>query len=283
MTGAEAWRILARFRRHPLGVAGLALCLVLVFGAVFADVLASADPTRIAPRDRFLGPGWGHPFGTDHLGRDIFARVLYGGRIALWVAMVAVSLSLAAGALLGILAAYGPRWLDNLTMLVFDAIRSFPNVLLALAIVTLIGPSLGTLIFVVVITSVPDFGRVVRTQTLALRTADFIEAERSLGAGPVRIMWSHVLPNVIGPVFILASMEIPVVITLEAGLSFLGLGVRPPTPTWGSILADGYASIHDTPWLIVMGGLPVVLATLGFTFVGEALRDMLDPKLARSL
>lgn len=283
MIGAEAWRILARFRRHPLGLAGLALCLILVFGAVFADLLATADPTRIVPRDRFFGPGWGHPFGTDHLGRDIFARVLYGGRIALWVAIVSVTLSVAAGAVLGIVAAYGPRWVDNLTMLLFDAIRSFPNVLLALAIVTLVGPSLETLIFVVVITSVPDFGRVVRTQTLALRSADFIEAERSLGAGPVRIMWSHVLPNVIGPVFILASMEIPVVITLEAGLSFLGLGVRPPTPTWGSILADGYANIHDSPWLILMGGLPVMLATLGFTFVGEALRDMLDPKLARSL
>ncbi len=270
--------LLARFRQHPLGLFGLVLCLCLIFGAVFADQLAAADPVRLAPRDRFLPPSWTHPMGTDHLGRDIFARVLHGGRVALTVALVSVVLSLGIGGALGMMAAYGPRWLDNALMLVFDAIRSFPTIMLALAIVTLFTPSLTTVVFVVVLTSTPDFGRVVRTHTLALKASAFVEAERSLGAGPFRIVLVHLVPNIAGPVFILASMEIPVVIGLEAGLGFLGLGVRPPVPTWGSILNDGYTYIQESAWLVLMGGAPVILATLGFTFVGEALRDMLDPR-----
>ncbi len=208
--------------------------------------------------------------------------MLYGGRIALWVSLIAVSLSLAFGLVLGLLAGYGPRWLDNLLMLVFDAVRSFPTVMFAMAVVTLIGPSLGTIILIVVVTSMPLYGRIVRTQTLSLKAQEFILAERALGASTLRVLASHMLPNVIGPVLILASMEIPVVITLEAGLSFLGFGVRPPTPSWGSILNDGYQFIRDTPWLVLAGGVPLVVTTLGFTFLGEALRDIFDPKLARN-
>jgi peptide/nickel transport system permease protein len=147
--------------------------------------------------------------------------------------------------------------------------------------VTILGPSLNTVIFIVVVTSIPVYGRIVRTQTLSLRNHEFILAERALGAGSFRVLLHHVLPNVIGPVLILASMEIPVVITIEAGLSFLGVGVRPPTPSWGSILNDGYAFINDTPWLVIAGGAPVVITTLGFTFLGEALRDIFDPRLRR--
>ena len=150
-----------------------------------------------------------------------------------------------------------------------------------LAMVTLLGPSLSTIITVIVVASIPVYGRIVRIQTLSLKETEFVLAERALGAGPIRILFSHILPNVIGPLLILASMEIPVVITIEAGLSFLGLGVRPPTPTWGSILQDGYQYIRDTPWLVVSGGLPLILTTLGFTFLGESLRDAFDPKLNR--
>lgn len=276
MTGA-----LRRLLREPLGALGLGLVLVIVASAVFADALAAYPPTQLDVRNRLSGPTAQHWFGTDHLGRDTFSRVVHGGRIALLVSLVSVGLSLAIGLVLGMIAGYGPRWLDNLLMLVFDAVRSFPTIMFALAVVTLFGPSLETVILIVVVTSIPVHGRIVRTQTLSLKAQEFILAERAMGAGPVRVLFHHVLPNVIGPVLILASMEVPVVIAIEAGLSFLGLGVRPPTPSWGSILNDGYGFIRDTPWLILAGGLPVVMTTLGFTFLGEALRDVFDPRLKR--
>jgi peptide/nickel transport system permease protein len=152
----------------------------------------------------------------------------------------------------------------------------------ALAAVTLAGPSLEMVILILIVTSVPVYGRIVRTQTLSLKETEFILAERSLGAGAGRILFVHVLPNVIGPLLILASMDVPVVVTVEAGLSFLGLGVRPPTPSWGNILADGYAFIRSTPWLVLAGGVPLILVTLGFTFLGETLRDIFDPRLRRT-
>lgn len=147
--------------------------------------------------------------------------------------------------------------------------------------ITVVGPSINTVIGVVVITSVPGYARIARTQTLALKNTGFILAERALGAGTGRVMFSHIVPNVIAPLLILASMDIPVVITIEAGLSFLGLGVKAPTPSWGSILRDGYSFIRDTPWMVVAGGIPLILMTVGFTFLGEALRDVFDPKLKK--
>jgi peptide/nickel transport system permease protein len=188
-------------------------------------------------------------------------------------------LALAAGLVFGMLAGYGPPWLDNALVLAFDAVRSFPTIMFALALVTLLGPSILTIVVIVVITSFPVYGRVVRTQTQSLKTHDFVLAERALGAHLVRVLVRHILPNVVGPVLILASMEIPVVVTIEAGLSFLGVGIRPPTPSWGSILNDGYTFIRDTPWPVLAGGLPLVVTTLGFTFLGEALRDLFDPTL----
>ncbi len=185
--------------------------------------------------------------------------------------------------LLGLLAGFGPRWLENSLLLLFDAVRSFPVIIFALAVVTLIGPSLYTVILVVAITSVPIYARIVRTQTQAIRHHEFILAERAMGASTPRILAVHILPNVIGPLLILASMDVPLVITLEAGLSFLGLGVRPPTPSWGSILNDGYNYIRSSPWPVIAGGLPLIVTTIGFTFLGEALRDIIDPKLRRNL
>jgi peptide/nickel transport system permease protein len=272
---------LRRLLREPLGALGVGLVLVIVASALFADALAAFQPTQLDIRNRLSAPTTLHWFGTDHLGRDTFSRVVHGGRIALMVSLVAVGLSMTIGLMLGMLAGYGPRWLDNALLLLFDAVRSFPTIMFALAVVTLLGPSLETVIFIVVVTSIPVYGRIVRTQTLSLKAQEFILAERAMGAGPVRVLLHHVLPNVIGPVLILASMEVPVVITIEAGLSFLGLGVRPPTPSWGSILNDGYGFIRDTPWLILAGGLPVIMTTLGFTFLGEALRDVFDPRLKR--
>jgi peptide/nickel transport system permease protein len=276
-----AARALKRILREPLGAFGLVLVVIVVVSALGADVFAAYPPSKISPADRFAAPSLAHLLGTDQLGRDLLSRILYGGRIALGIAVGATALSLAIGVVLGLVAGYGPRWLDNLLLLVFDTVKSFPTVMLALTLVTLTGPSLSAVILVVVIVNVPSYARIIRTQTLVLRDAEHVMAARSMGAGTARILAVHILPNILGPILILASMDIPVVVAIEAGLSFLGLGVRPPTPSWGTILNDGFANIRDSYWIVVAAGLPIVLTTLGFTFLGETLRDVFDPRLRR--
>ncbi|MBZ9985918.1 ABC transporter permease [Mesorhizobium sp. BH1-1-5] len=273
--------MLRRILREPLGAFGLTLVVIVVLSAVFADVLTSYSPTKLAPAERFAPASLQHLLGTDHLGRDLFSRVLHGGRIALAIALGATGLSLIGGIVLGLIAGYGPRWLDNLMLLLFDAIKSFPTVMLALTLVTLTGPSLLAVLIVVVLVNVPGYARIIRTQTLVLKSAEHVMAARSMGASTARILTIHILPNVIGPILILASMDIPVVVAIEAGLSFLGLGVRPPLPSWGAILNDGFVNIRDSYWIVVAGGLPIILTTLGFTFLGETLRDVFDPRLKR--
>lgn len=276
---SEWSRAFRRLVREPLGLLGLSLVVLVILSAIFADVLSPFEPTRISPRDRFLPMSAEHLLGTDQLGRDLFSRVLHGGRIALYVALVSTAISLALGIVLGLVAGYGPRWLDNLMILVFDAMKSFPTVMLALALVTITGPSLTSVILVVILVNIPGYARIIRTQTIAIKSSEFVTAAQSMGASSARILRVHILPNVIGPLVILASMDIPVVIAIEAGMSFLGLGVRPPTPSWGSILNDGFSSIRDTAWIAIAGGLPIIITTLGFTFLGETLRDVLDPRL----
>ncbi len=275
--------ILRRITREPLGMIGLVLVVLIVISALLAGVIAPYDPIELRIVDRLQGPSAAHLLGTDQLGRDLFSRVLYGGQVALKVALISIGAALGVGVLFGMIAGFGPRWLDNIIMLFFDTIRSFPTVMFALATVALVGPSLETVIAVIVVTTIPNYGRVVRTQTLSIRSNEFIKAERAMGASMVRILGVHVLPNVIGPLMILASMDIPTVIALEAGLSFLGMGVKPPTPSWGSILNDGYTLIRNTPWPIIAGSIPLVLITLGFTFLGESLRDLIDPKLRKNI
>lgn len=270
-----------RFFREPLGVLGLFLVVILVLGAIFAPYITDYEPNKIDIKARLSPPSSEHWVGADQLGRDTFTRVLYGTRVALKVAAWSISLALLGGLILGMIAGYGPRWLDNVLILIFDAVRSFPTIMFALAIITLTGPSLDMVILVIVITSIPVYARIVRTQTMSLRENEFVLAARSIGTGWFRMLYLHILPNVIGPLLILASMDIPVVVTIESGLSFLGLGVRPPTASWGTILADGYAYVRNTPWLLVAGGVPLILTTLGFTFMGETLRDIFDPTLKR--
>ncbi|ESY10638.1 peptide ABC transporter permease [Mesorhizobium sp. LNJC395A00] len=266
-----------------MGVLGAALVVLVFASALFAPLIITHDPIRIMVGPRLADPSLNFLLGTDQLGRDTFSRVIIGGRIPLLVAFASLGSSLAAGLVLGLIAGFGPRWLDNLLLVLFDTIRSFPGIIFALAVIGLLGPSLGSVILVIAITSMPIYARVVCTQTKALRNSEYIAAERSMGAGSTRILAVHVLPNVIGPLLILVSMDVPAVIAVEAGLSFLGLGVRPPTPDWGAILNDGYSYINATPWLVIAGGIPIILATLGFTFLGEALRDMFDPKLRKDL
>ncbi len=268
-------------RRLDAGfIAGATLVALMVGCAVFAPALAPYRPNALAPLLRFSPPSAAHLFGTDQLGRDLFSRALYGGRTAFTVALTATLVSLALGILAGLAAGYGPRWFDNALLLLFDALRSFPVVMLGLGLVTVLGPSALAVIAVVVITQAPSYGRIMRTQTLSLRQTEFVLAERSLGAGTPRILIRHILPNVLGTLVVLASMDIPSVIGIEAGMSFLGLGVRPPTSSWGTLLNDGFAYIRETPWPALAGGVPIILATLGFTFLGESLRDRLDVRLA---
>lgn len=278
---SELSQIISGVARDPLGLIGLVLVGAIVASAILAPWIVPYDPVAMHVVDRLQGPSLKYFLGTDQLGRDTFSRVVMGGQVALQVALPAVFGAMVIGLSLGMVAGYGPRWLDNALMLLFDTIRSFPTVMFALAVVAVVGPSIQTVLFVVMATSIPNYARVARTQTLTLRNSEFILAERSMGASVVRILGVHMLPNIIGVLVVLAAMDIPLIIALEAGLSFLGLGVKPPTPSWGSLLKDGYALIRETPWIVVGGALPIILATLGFTFLGESLRDVVDPKLRR--
>lgn len=279
--GGEGRRKLRRLLGNWQGLTGISLVTLFLVSAIFAPLLAPYDPNALDIPARLSGPSWQHFAGTDQLGRDTFSRVIHGGRVALYVATIGISVSMTCGLLFGMLAGYGPRWLDNILLLLFDVIRSFPTIVIALAAVALLGPSLNLILVIVIVTTIPGYARLVRTSTMALRNTEFIIAERSLGVTVGGILWRHILPNVVGPMFILAAMDVPVVVTVEAGLSFLGLGVLPPTASWGSILNEGYLLIRQTPWPIVAGGIPLVLTTLGFTFLGEALRDIFDPRLAK--
>ncbi len=262
----------------PMGVLGLTLVSILVFLSVFAGLIAPYDPAGIDVTQRFETPSWDHLLGTDELGRDVFSRALYGGRTALKVALIATSAALSIGTVLGIMAAYGPKWLDNTIVLILNTIRAYPVIILALAVGPMFGAGLTTVIGILIFTSVPYYGRVVRTAALSVMQTEYIDAEYAMGASSFRVTFRHVLPNIIGPMLIMANMDIPVVIAAEAGLSFLGVGVKPPETSWGLMLDQGYRFINRTPWLVIAAGVPLIIATLGFTFLGEALRDAFDPK-----
>ena len=257
--------------------------LIVVFCGIFAPWIAPFDPFKINVPDKFQAPSLAHLMGTDNLGRDIFTRVIVGSRIALTVGISTIGIALVLGLILGLIAGYGPRWLDNLLMLIFDSIYSFPTVILGLTVVTLLGASVTTLVLVVIVIQTPAYARLTRTATLTLKNSEYIQAIESLGASPLRIIFLHILPNVVGPLLIIASMDIPSVVALEAGLTYLGMGIPPPAPSWGRILQEGYSLIREAPWIVVAGGIPLIITTLGFTFLGESLRDMLDPKLRRML
>ena len=272
------------FRRiwsSPSGRIGLIATLIVVLGGVAAPLIATYMPNQIDVAARMSPPSASHWLGTDHLGRDLFSRGLFGTRIAVGVALAVTATALVLGILLGVTAAYAPAPVERAILAVFDIISSFPSLILALALVAVLGPGLLNVIVLVTIVFVPQFGRVARAQTLTVKERPFLEAERALGASGGRIMLFHVLPNIVGPIVVLASMNVPVVITLEAGLSFLGVGIRPPLASWGSMLFDGFTYLEQSLWPVLVAGGMLTLATLGFTLFGESLRDAIDPKLRR--
>jgi len=271
--------ILGQIWRRGTGRIGLILVLIILIAGLGAQVLSPYDPDELDILNRFADPSWAHPMGTDHLGRDLLSRMLYGTQIALLVAVSTIIISLVAGTLLGIGAAYAPREVERAILILFDIISSFPSLVFALAVVALLGPGLDKVVMIVAVTLLPHFGRVARAQVLSLKNAPFLEAEQVLGASATRVVLVHIVPNIMGPLVVLASMDIPVVITIEAGLSFLGVGVPPPLASWGTLLNDGYANLTETVWPVAFAGLMLTIATLGFTLFGEALRDAIDPKL----
>ncbi len=271
--------VLAQIWRRSTGRLGLILVVIILIMGLGAQVISPYDSNELDILNRFSDPSWIHPMGTDHLGRDLFSRMLYGTQIALLVAVSTIIISLVAGTLMGIAAAYAPREIERAILILFDIISSFPSLVFALAVVALMGPGLGKVVLIVSVTLLPHFGRVARAQVLSLKNAPFLEAERVLGASAARLVLVHIVPNIMGPLVVLASMDIPVVITIEAGLSFLGVGVPPPLASWGTLLNDGYANLTETIWPVTFAGLMLTIATLGFTLFGEALRDAIDPKL----
>jgi peptide/nickel transport system permease protein len=280
--GSGALGMLREVAHHPKGVVGLVIVGGLILLAFFPSVFAPASPYAQNIVDRLQGPSREHLLGTDELGRDLLSRVIFGARIALGVSIPAVTAALLAGLVLGVIAGYAGGIIDSVMIVVMDTLQAFPAVILALALLSLLGPSLRNVIIVIAVAFTPNYARVSRAMVLAAKENQWVEAERSLGASVGRIVTIHILPNIIAPLVILMAMDIPSAIATEAGLSFLGLGVQPPTPSWGVILADGFTNVVLSPWGIIAASAALMIATLGFTMLGESLRDVADPQLART-
>ena len=272
--------VLGDVLRQPLGAIGSVIVLAFVISVIFAPLIAPYDYARQDIPNRMEGPSAKYWLGTDHLGRDIFSRLVYGSRIAFGTALPSVAIALVTGTLFGLIAGFIGGWVDNVIVVIMDTLQAFPSIMLSLAILALLGPSLTNVIIVIGLTWMPNYARVIRAQTLSIREKAFVEAERSLGATDKGILLSHILPNAIAPALLLAAMDLPWVITFEAGLSFMGMGVRPPTPSWGAILSEGFSHIFESQWPIIWSGVTLALTTLGFTLFGETLRDVLDPRLS---
>lgn len=265
--------------RQPLGALGFLIVVLFLLAVIFAPLVAPYSYTQQDIPHRMQGPSEQYWLGTDHIGRDIFSRLVYGSRIAFITAVPAVAIALTLGILFGLVAGYAGGWVDNVIVVIMDTLQAFPSIMLALAILALLGPALENVILVIGVTWMPNYARVIRAQTLSIREKAYVEAEISLGQTNRGILFSHILPNAIAPALLLAAMDLPWVITFEAGLSFMGMGVRPPTPSWGVILSDGFAHIFESYWPILWAGVTLAVTTLGFTLFGEALRDVLDPRL----
>jgi peptide/nickel transport system permease protein len=274
------WRqFLQRLARSRLAVVGGVIVGLVVLAALGAGVVAPHSPTQQDVRNILRPPAPGHLLGTDELGRDTLTRVLYGAQASLEVGIIAVGISLLVGSGLGLLAGYlrGPA--DATIMRVMDGLLALPTLVLALAITAMLGPSLNNAMLAIGITGVPIFARLVRGQVLSLRELEYVQAARSLGAGNARVMLGHILPNTLGPIVVQASLAIPTAILAEAGLSFLGLGIQPPTPSWGAMLNTAKGYLQQDPWLAVAPGTAIFVTVLGFNFLGDAVRDALDPRL----
>ncbi len=266
------WKIL---RRNRPAILALAFLLVLIGSALLAQQIAPYDPN--AQEYEFLAPpSWAHPLGTDDLSRDLFSRIVYGSRVSLFVGITTVLISMVIGVVLGLVAGYYGGWIDNIIMRYIDLQWAFPNFIIAVYLVAVFGTGLSNVIIAVTLAFLDDFARIVRGMVLSLREQEFVLAARAMGASDVRILFRHILPNTLAPVIVQATVSVSYAILAEAGLSFLGLGVKPTTPTWGLILSDARSFFSRGWWLAVFPGLAITLTVLSINFLGDALRDMLD-------
>jgi peptide/nickel transport system permease protein len=266
-------------RSQPLAVLGLIFLTIFVVLAIFAPWIAPFDPAAIHLHARLEAPSSAHWFGTDELGRDILSRVIFGTRISLTVATSVVGIALFAGLILGSIAGYYGGWLDTfLNVLLMNAFMALPGILIAIALVAFLGPGMTNLILALSITGWVGYARLVRAQVLAVREREFVEAARSIGATDLRIILRHILPNIIQPVMVQAAIGMAGTILAEATLSFLGLGVPPPMPSWGVMLNDARAHLFDAPHMVIFPAIAIMLAVLSFNFIGDGLRDQLDPR-----
>jgi peptide/nickel transport system permease protein len=265
--------------KQPLAGAGLLLLIFLLVCAAFAPLLAPADPTQLDLPGRLLGPSSAHWFGTDELGRDILSRVLYGARISMIVAISVVGLSLSIGLVFGCIAGFYGGWTDTVVnVYLSNAFLALPGILLAIAFVAFLGPGLGNLILALAISGWVGYARLVRAQVMAIKQREFVEAARALGASDLRVICRHILPNILQPLIVQAAIGMAGAVLAEATLSFLGLGIPAPAASWGSMLNDARSHLFDSPHLVFFPAMAIMLSVLSFNFIGDALRDYLDPR-----
>ena len=275
-------RIPKAFRNTSL-VVGALISLAIIFCAVFAPFVATHGVEQMDMINRFALPTPGHILGTDNFGRDLWSRLVYGARVSLSIALISVACAAVVGTVVGLVSGYFGGWVDQLLMRITDIFLGFPPLVLALAIVAVMGPGIANISFAIIIVTWTEYARVVRATTLVLREQNYVQAARALGANPVRILFREVLPNAFGPIIVLASLGLGTAIISESALSFLGFGMPPPTPTWGWTLAYGTRFIRDEPWLSIISGATIMITVLGFNLLGDGLRDILDPRqLSRS-
>ena len=268
-----------RFRNNPTSLVGLAIFLAVILAAVFAPWIWPVDPLEQGVVERLVGPSLAHPLGTDSFGRDVLARLLHAGRISLLIGVSSIALAMLVGSAIGIAAGYIGGWFDAMVTSLLDVLLSFPTLLLGLMVVAMLGSSVENLVLAIALTELAPFARVARAPTIALKNRDFIEAGRALGFSDLRLVVVHIIPNLISDVIVVASLWLAAAIRTEASLSFIGLGVKPPTPTWGGMIREGFENILDAPWLAVAPGLAILITVLGINLLGDGLRDAIDPKV----
>lgn len=277
---SETRQLFMRILAQPAGMIGVTIVVLTLLVALAAPLLAPYDPATIAMAKRFAAPSIDHWLGTDHLGRDNLSRVIFGARLALIIAIPAVLCAFLAGLLLGLAAGYIGGLLDRVLVVIADTFLSFPSVILGLALLTLVGQSVLNTTLVIALSLFPYYLRLARGLALSTKHQPYIKAERSLGAGSGRIMFVHLLPNILPPLLVVVAMDIPSAIVIEAGLAFLGLGVPPPAPDWGVLLNEGFVNVAISAWPLVGPLMAIVFVTTGFTLLGETFRDIADPRLA---
>lgn len=267
-----------RFLKNKLAVVGAVILLIFSVMAVFAPVVAPADPSQIFFSDLRAAPGGTHPFGADELGRDIFSRVVYGARVSLSAGLVSVTLALVTGTALGMLAGYFRGWVDEVIMRLVDAMLALPFLVLAIALAAILGPSLQNTMIAIAIVSAPAFARITRGEVLAQREREYVQAAQALGARDSRLILRHLLPNISGALIVQTSLAIANAILAESSLSFLGLGIQPPAPSWGSMLNAARGYLSEAPWMALFPGMAIFLTVLAFNLVGDGLREAIDPR-----